>query len=153
MSEQQQPSTNHRIVVGVDGSKSSKAALAWAVQQAMLTGGTVKAVIAWHYPVAFAGVPYSSIGSVMETDFAGTAARVLTGAISDTVDPANQAKVSSTVREGNPAQILLDAADGAELLVVGSRGHGGFSEALIGSVSQNCVHHSTCPVVVIRGSK
>ena len=55
------------------------------------------------------------------------------------------------VVEGNPAQVLLDASDGADLLVVGSRGHGGFAEALLGSVSQHCVHHAHCPVVVIRG--
>ena len=55
------------------------------------------------------------------------------------------------VVEGNAAQVLLDALDGADLLVVGSRGHGGFTEALLGSVSQHCVHHARCPVVVIRG--
>ncbi len=55
------------------------------------------------------------------------------------------------VVEGNPAQVLLDAADGADLLVLGSRGHAGFTEALLGSVSQHCVHHAPCPVVVIRG--
>jgi len=152
MSAQQQQPANHRIVVGVDGSASSKAALAWAIQQAMLTGATVEAVIGWHYPTAYGGVPFAPIG-VMDTDFAGMAARVLGKAISDTVDPASPVKVSSTVREGNAAQILLDVADGAELLVVGSRGHGGFTEALIGSVSQNCVHHAKCPVVIIRGPK
>jgi nucleotide-binding universal stress UspA family protein len=56
----------------------------------------------------------------------------------------------ATVRQGNAAQVLLDDAKGAELLVVGSRGHGGFTEALLGSVGQHCVHHATCPVVVIR---
>jgi nucleotide-binding universal stress UspA family protein len=53
--------------------------------------------------------------------------------------------------EGNPAQVLLDASAGADLLVVGSRGHGGFASALLGSVSQHCVHHADCPVVIIRG--
>jgi nucleotide-binding universal stress UspA family protein len=144
---------NHRIVVGVDGTASSKAALGWAVQRAKLTDATVEAVIAWHYPTAFGGAPFGPIGSVMDTDFAGTAAGVLSEAISDTVDPANPVKVSSAVREGIASQILLDAADGAEMLVVGSRGHGGFTEALLGSVSQVCVHHARCPVVVVRGPK
>jgi nucleotide-binding universal stress UspA family protein len=153
MSDQLQQPANHRIVVGVDGSASSKAALAWAVRQARLTDATVEAVIAWHYPTAFGGAPFAPIGSVMDTDFAGTAAGVLSDAIKDAVDPANPVKVSSTAREGIAAQILLEAADGAELLVVGSRGHGGFSEALLGSVSQNCVHHARCPVVIIRGPK
>jgi nucleotide-binding universal stress UspA family protein len=148
MSEAQQ----HRIVVGVDGSKSSKQALAWAIQQAELTGATVEAVIAWRYPIAFAGAPYAPIGSLMDTDFAGTAERVLSAAVSETTDPSGPVKVSSTVREGNAPQILIEAADGADLLVVGSRGHGGFTEALLGSVSQHCVHHARCPVVIIRGS-
>jgi nucleotide-binding universal stress UspA family protein len=61
--------------------------------------------------------------------------------------------VRARVVEGNAAQVLLDASDGADLLVVGSRGHGGFTEALLGSVSQHCVHHARCPVVVIRGEQ
>jgi nucleotide-binding universal stress UspA family protein len=153
MSEQAHQQPDHRIVVGVDGSESSKAALAWAVQQAELTGATVEAVIAWHWPVAYGGTPFAPIGVMTDTDFAGTAARVLAGAIGDTVDPDRPVKVSSTVREGNATKILLDAADGAELLVVGSRGHGGFAEALLGSVSQHCVHHARCPVVIIRGPR
>ena len=144
---------SHRIVAGVDGSESSKAALAWAVRQAEATGATVEAVIAWHYPIAFGGAPFAPIGSAMDTDFAGTAGRVLSAAVTETVDPAGLVKVSSTVREGNAAQILLESAGGADLLVVGSRGHGGFAEALLGSVSQHCVHHAPCPVVIIRGPK
>jgi nucleotide-binding universal stress UspA family protein len=54
---------------------------------------------------------------------------------------------------GHPAQVLLDAADGADLLVVGSRGHGGFAEAMLGSVGQHLVHHAPCPVVIIRGKE
>ena len=57
------------------------------------------------------------------------------------------------VREGNAAQVLLDAAQGADLLVVGSRGHGGFTEALLGSVSQHCVHHAQCPIVIVRADR
>ena len=89
----------------------------------------------------------------MDTDFAGAAARVLNIAISETTNPAGPVKISSTVREGNAAPILLEAADGSDLLVVGSRGHGGFAEALLGSVSQHCVHHAPCPVVIIRGPR
>jgi len=145
--------SEHRIVVGVDGSESSKAALAWAVDQAELTDADVEAVIAWQYPIAFAGAGYAPIGSLMDTDFEGTAERVLSAAISETVDAACPVKVSATARQGNPAQILLEAAKNADLLVVGSRGHGGFTEALLGSVSQHCVHHAACPVVIIRGAQ
>ncbi len=141
-----------RIVVGVDGSPSSKAALAWAVEQAELTGASVEAVIAWHYPIMVGGMPFAPIGVVESADFGDFAAKVLSDAIGATVDPDGPVKVSSVVREGNAAQVLLDAAKGAELLVVGSRGHGGFTEALLGSVSQACVHHARCPVVIIRAA-
>jgi nucleotide-binding universal stress UspA family protein len=143
----------HRVVLGVDGSLPSRAALAWAVEQAKLTDATVEAVITWQYPITFAGAPFAPIGSVLDTDFAAAAEQELDAAISETVDSTGPIKVSATTREGNPAKILLEAANGADLLVVGSRGHGGFTEALPGSVSQHCVHHAPCPVVIIRGAK
>jgi nucleotide-binding universal stress UspA family protein len=60
-------------------------------------------------------------------------------------------RVRSLVTRGHPAQMLLDVAAGADLLVVGSRGHGEFADALLGSVSQNCVHHTPCPILIMRG--
>jgi nucleotide-binding universal stress UspA family protein len=141
-----------RIVVGVDGSPSSKAALAWAVEQAGLTGASVEAVIAWHYPVAVGGIPFAPLGAADFADYGEFATHVLSDAIAETVDPDGPVKVSSVVSSGNAAQVLLEAAAGAELLVVGSRGHGGFTEALLGSVSQACVHHAHCPVVIIRAA-
>jgi nucleotide-binding universal stress UspA family protein len=143
-----------RIVAGVDGSPSSLSALRWAVRQAGLTGAVVDAVIAWHYPVVVSGgyglAPMATAGGY---DFKENAEKVLAGAISDVVDPGSGVVVRPIVVEGNPAQVLLDASDDADLLVVGSRGHGGFTEALLGSVSQHCVHHGHCPVVVIRGGQ
>jgi nucleotide-binding universal stress UspA family protein len=149
MSDERTPG---RIVVGVDGSPSSKAALAWAVSQAALTGALVEAVIAWHYPAMAGGALFGSTGPLDSWDYGEWAANALSHAIKETADPDGPVKVSATVREGNPAQALLDAADGADLLVVGSRGHGGFAEALLGSVSQACVHHAQCPVVIVRGT-
>ena len=151
MSERSPQAADHRIAVGVDGSPSARAALAWAAGQAELTGATVEAVIAWRYPAVVCGGPFAPFGVLMDADFVGAAATVLSTAISQAVDPASPVKVSSTVREGNPAQILIEAADGADLLVVGSRGHGGFAEALLGSVGQQCVQHARCPVVIVRG--
>jgi nucleotide-binding universal stress UspA family protein len=75
---------------------------------------------------------------------------VVTEAMAELPESGRQVEIRPKVAEGNAAQVLLDASDGADLLVVGSRGHGGFAEALLGSVSQHCVHHATCPVVVIR---
>jgi len=136
----------HRIVVGVDGSPSSKAALAWAIGQAKLTGAAVEAVTAWDYPAT-----YGYAAAVVDVDWEGLAAQVLRDAVAE-VAPDTAAAIRQRVSEGNAAQVLLDASAGADLLVVGSRGHGGFVEALLGSVSQHMVHHAACPVVVVRGS-
>ena len=143
----------HRIVAGVDGSPSSMSALRWAVRQAGLTGAAVDAVIAWHYPVAPGGYGYAPIGMGESFNFNENAEKTLADATGNAIDPGSGVVVRGLVVEGNAAQVLLDASDGADLLVVGSRGHGGFTEALLGSVSQHCVHHAHCPVVVIRAQE
>jgi len=143
--------TGSRIVVGVDGSPSSIGALRWAIRQAELTGAAVEAVIAWHYPIPTGGYGFAPTGMATSFDFEENAGKVLAEAIGTACGPGGSVPVHARVIEGNPAQVLLGASDGADLLVVGSRGHGGFTEALLGSVSQHCVHHARCPVVVIRG--
>jgi nucleotide-binding universal stress UspA family protein len=136
-----------RIVVGVDGSAPSKAALAWAISQANLTGALVEAVIAWEAP-AFAGYP-----NVMpDTDWEELATRVLSDAVADVTGNAGPVRIKDKIMKGNAAQVLVEESAGADLLVVGNRGFGGFVEALLGSTGQHCVHHATCPVVVIRDS-
>jgi nucleotide-binding universal stress UspA family protein len=142
-------STN--IVVGVDGSASSRAALRWAVRQAVLTDGTVNAITAWHVPVSPYGYTWAPI-SVDEADHLQEDARkALDAAISEEVDPADRHRVTARVINGHPADVLLKAAAGADLLVVGSRGHGAFAGALLGSVGQYCAHHAHCPVLIVRG--
>lgn len=145
---QQQNGPAGRIVVGVDGSVSSKAALAWAVRQAKLTDAVVQAVTAWQYPGTY-GYPAPAAD---DTNYEELAARVVTDAIAEVASPAGPVEIRPEVVQGNPAAALLAASAGAELMVVGSRGHGGFVEALLGSVSQHCVHHAPCPVVIIRDS-
>jgi nucleotide-binding universal stress UspA family protein len=137
-----------RIVVGVDGSVPSKAALGWAIRQAKLTGAMVEAVIAWLYPGSY-GFP-APIAD--DADYSELAAKVVADAIAEVAGPAAPVEIRPKVVGGNAAAALLAASAGAELLVVGSRGHGGFVEALLGSVSQHCVHHAQCPVVIIRDS-
>jgi nucleotide-binding universal stress UspA family protein len=141
----------NRIVVGVDGSAPADAALRWGVRQAELTGGSVDAVIAWEYPASMAGYGMAPVPDYDDSAFREIAEKTLTEAISNVVDPASEVRVRPQVVEGIAAGMLLTAAQGAGLLVVGSRGHGGFAGALLGSVSQHCVHHAHCPVVVIRG--
>ena len=136
----------HRIVVGVDGSVSSKAALAWAVDQARLTGAVVEAVTAWEFPAT-----YGYAAPAINVDWEDRATRVVTAAIAG-ITGSGLPEIRYQVVEGNAASVLVDRSAGADLLVVGSRGHGGFVEALLGSTGQHCVHHAACPVVVIRDS-
>jgi nucleotide-binding universal stress UspA family protein len=142
-----------QIVVGVDGSASSRAALAWAVRQAALTGASVDAVYAWHEPPSYAyGYGYSVLLPVSDAA-EKFASEVVNDAIAEVADLAPGVEIRPVIVQDNAAQALLRAAKGADLLVVGSRGHGGFAEALLGSVGQHCVHHADCPVVVIRGDQ
>jgi len=135
-----------RIVVGVDGFESSRAALRWAIHQAKLTGAVVEAVTAWHVPAGTGWIPAADM-----PDYQSDAFAVLAEAVAGmcTIDP--DVQVCPRVVEGRAGQVLVDAADGADLLVVGCRGHGGLTEALLGSVGQFCVHYAPCPVVIMRG--
>lgn len=138
-----------RIVVGVDGSPASRHALRWAVAQAELTGATVEAINVLYLPVTDGWAPTFDL--IEQMTIAGD--QMLTDAASETAKAHPTVEVAHRVIEGYPAAILLAAAEGAELLVLGSRGHGGFVGALLGSVSQHCAQHSECPVVIIRGPK
>jgi nucleotide-binding universal stress UspA family protein len=140
-----------RIVVGVDGSPSSRTALRWAVGQANLTNGTVDAVMAWEIPMVLQSYGFAPIYVEETGDFEAAAKERMEEVLRAELDPADSQRVSSRVINGHPAQVLLAVAAGADLLVVGSRGHGEFAEALLGSVSQNCVHHAPCPVLIMRG--
>ena len=140
-----------KIVVGVDGSPSSRAALRWAIRQAALTGGTVEAIMAWHIPSAVSGYAWAPIVVDEAENLAADAQKALDAVISDEVTPIDRHRVTTRVGSGHPADVLLAAADGADLLVVGSRGHGSFADALLGSVGQYCVHHAHCPVLIMRG--
>jgi nucleotide-binding universal stress UspA family protein len=139
-----------RIVVGVDGSSTSRAALRWAVRQAKFTHATVEAVIAWEIPAVVQSYGWAPIYVEEEGDFKGDARKTIDAVINEEVAPADSNLVRSVVVNGHPAQVLIDTAAGADLLVVGSRGHGTFAEALLGSVSQHCVHHASCPVLIVR---
>jgi nucleotide-binding universal stress UspA family protein len=138
------------VVVGVDGSDESVAALRWAARYGAAVGASVRAVLAWHYPTA-AGVPpvgitpaavSSEVEERIKTDLANTVAKASPDA------PGLQ--IDSEIRYGHPAQVLIEESASADLLVVGRRGHGGFLGMLLGSVSQHCVNAAHCPVVVVR---
>ena len=137
-----------RIVVGVDGSVSSMAALRWAIRQAKQTGNSVDAVTAWRVPSGYGLAPIGD-GAV---DFESDAKKILADALNKVSASEADVIIRPLVVEGQPADVLVWTARGADLLVVGSRGHGEFTSALLGSVSHYCVHHASCPVLVIRGA-
>lgn len=136
-----------KIVVGIDSSEGSRRALAWAVAEGRLRGATVEAVHAWHLSVLVT----SPLGAVpIDTgELEASARKEFDGAV-DAVDATGLPEpIVRTFVTGNPADVLVGAAAGADLIVVGSRGRGGFAGLLLGSVSQQVTHHAPCPVVVI----
>ncbi|MFJ6662470.1 universal stress protein [Streptomyces sp. NPDC091383] len=142
-----------RIVVGVDGSEGSRHALGWAVRQAELTGGRVEAVIAWDIPQFHGALGWMPPSSSDEAALEERARSEVTSAVEEAVAAHPGVQVDTVARYGTPAGVLLEAARDAALLVVGSRGLGGFKGLLLGSVAQHCVQHAPCPVLVLRGGE
>jgi len=135
-----------RIVVGVDGSSPSKRALRWAVQQAAATGAVVEAVICWRFPTVYGWEP-----AAVDRELGAVARRMLAQAVTEVTAGNRPVEIREAAASGHAAEILLERARGADLLVVGNRGRGGFAGTLLGSVGQHCVQHAPCPVVVVRG--
>lgn len=143
-----------RIVVGVDGSEHAAAALRWAVEEAALRKAVVVAVHAWTFvpppPIGapdLLAVPVGDVAGDLEAE-RDAAERALDSALA----AAEGARVERRLVEGNPGEVLVAEAQGAALLVVGSRGHSALTSALLGSVSSHVTHHAPCPVVVVRGA-
>jgi nucleotide-binding universal stress UspA family protein len=135
------------VVVGVDGSKASTDALRWAVRYARMAGTTVRVVTAWYFPASYGWAPTPLIA---EVDLEADARLAQKQVLEEVVALEGPVTVQTEIVQGPPALMLLRAAADADLLVVGSRGHGAFAGMLLGSVSEHCVHHATCPVVVVH---
>jgi nucleotide-binding universal stress UspA family protein len=133
-----------KIIVGVDGSEASRAAVRWAAGEAALRGVPLVAVEAWEFsPLIFAAdVP------VALDELRASVTEHLHGVVAD--EAGDVVDVTELVVEKAPVPALLDEASAEDLLVVGSRGRGGFSGLLLGSVSQQVAQHATCPVVIVR---
>jgi nucleotide-binding universal stress UspA family protein len=149
---------NGRIVVGVDGSEASNQALSWALAEARLRGDTVVALHAWAAPypapTALPGAMLAPVepGTAVEGGMAEALRKGAEDLLAQAVSRAGPADLTIEQRlvEAPAATALIEEAKGAELLVVGSRGHGGFTGLLLGSVSQQVANHAPCPVVIVR---
>jgi nucleotide-binding universal stress UspA family protein len=136
-----------RVVVGIDGSHTAERALEWALEEGRLHDATVEVVHAWTFPYRvgekIAAVAFDS------TPLEDAARRTLDAAVESADTSGLPAPVMRTLTIGSAAASILQAAEGADLVVVGSRGLGGFKGLVLGSVSYHIVHHATCPVVVL----
>lgn len=135
-----------RVVVGVDGSAPSHLALEWGAFLAQTLGARLEAVIAWQLPASYGP-------SVADWDPEADMAGVLRKSIDAVFGAGAPVPVDTVVQEGGAAHVLLEAAKGADMLVVGSRGHGGFAGLLLGSVSASVAEHAPCPVLVVHGDQ
>jgi nucleotide-binding universal stress UspA family protein len=140
------------IVVGVDHSAAAKEALRFALEEAQLRHATLRAIHAWQFGyIGVAGISggLPGVGGELR-EFRDAAAAALNTTLREAIPDTGEVEVERRIVEGPPAAVLVEESRGADLLVVGSRGHGGFAQLLLGSVSQQCAHHAECPVVIVR---
>jgi nucleotide-binding universal stress UspA family protein len=151
------------VVVGIDGSPGADDALAWALAEARLRHAPLRVVHAWMFGYvggSSSGVPFWG-GSFDSYTAQGldigelhrAAEELVERAIAGLGDDAEGVEIEGRAVQGAAAEALIESVTPEDLLVVGSRGHGGFTDLLLGSVSLQCVHHATCPVVVVHPSK
>jgi nucleotide-binding universal stress UspA family protein len=141
-------STTGRVVVGIDNSQGARDALRDAAEVARWRNWTLHVVHTWQmsYPVE----PYERDLGVVDKALEENATRTVADVEKEVLGEHDGLDVRHTIAEGPPARILVAASDGADLLVVGSRGRGGFTSLALGSVGQACVHHAHCPVLIVR---
>ena len=137
-----------QIVVGIDGSSTAREALRWAIAEARHHGAQLVVVHAWHDPYIGTALPFSP-GLLDPTSYQAVGERLVDTIVDQEDLSGLPAPVRKVIVHDSPAHALVEAAKDADLLVVGSRGHGGFTGLLVGSVSQQVIHHATCPVVVL----
>lgn len=143
------PNDNRPIVVGVDGSAGAMRALRWAATEAQLRNAPMHVIATWTLPVQWAQ-GYNTEWAVDSELLAGQANERANEMVAEVLgDNGVPDWVKIVVLEGAAAQVLVKASASAEMVVIGSRGLGGISRMLLGSVSNEVVHHATCPVVVI----
>lgn len=142
--------TPPRIVVGIDGSEPSEHALRWALQAARGWHAELRVVMSWLPAVTYG---WAGGGGYIPEPWNPRidAEKVATDLLDRVCGHSRPKGTELQIVEGHAARVLIEASEGATLLVVGSRGHGGFAGMLLGSVSAHCAEHATCPVVVVHG--
>jgi nucleotide-binding universal stress UspA family protein len=140
------------VVVGVDGSAESIAALGWASRYAAATGARVRAVHAWHFPTAFGVPPVGKAPASVTTEVEQQMREDLAQAVAQVYPDPADGQIETALRYGHPVEVLIDESKDASLLVVGHHGRSAFTGMLVGSVSIHCVTSAGCPVVVVRGA-
>ena len=145
MSEIEPPAAVRKLVVGVDGSDGSTKALDWAIAEAVRSPASLELVTAWMFPMALGYVFTRTPDEVRQQ-----VQQIADGSVSHVAAIAPDVSVRSVLCEAEAGPALVDQSSGADLLVVGSRGHGGLREMLLGSVGIYCARHSHCPIVIVR---
>lgn len=139
------------IVVGIDGSQNARHALDWAMAEAAAHNADLTVITV--HPVAasyWSGQPVDYPGDDQQVEHIRKSAQDAVNKASDSLGDRQPKSVKVVAVNGLPTKTLMDASESADLLVVGSRGGGGFSSLFLGSVSNQLVHHAKCPVVVVR---
>jgi nucleotide-binding universal stress UspA family protein len=146
-----QGNVGQTVVVGVDGSDQADRALTWSIEEALLRNAGIRIVTAWHVPLAaYAGHGASPAAGTTLEDTVRLAAEGIAGAAADRVrETATELPVETRVIEGQPADVLIDTAIGADLLVLGAPSRHGVSGALTSPAVQ-CVVHAACPTAVVH---
>jgi nucleotide-binding universal stress UspA family protein len=137
------------VVVGADGSEHAERALSFAADEAERRGASIRVVTAWHVPSSIYGVGYAPMVAPSVEESTREAAERVARAAAERLR-ARGLEVEAEVCHAQAADALIEEAKHADLLVVGSRGHGGFAGLLLGSVSQQCAQHAPCPTVIVR---
>jgi nucleotide-binding universal stress UspA family protein len=142
------------IVVGIDGSDHSMEALRWAAEEAQLRDCTLHVVQAWSATLGVGSSPAGAMPPAVwsSEDHRVETAREMERTVETALGQDHGVDIEIVAHQGSPADVLISAAErvGAQLLVVGSRGRGGFKRLLLGSVGEQCATHAHCPVVIIR---
>ena len=133
-----------KIVVGIDGSPNGLLALRWAAAEALARGAVLEIAVAWEREIGFGFTATAHEG------FEDEARRRAEGHVTEALSGAPSVPLSITMHRGRPAHVLVEASRSADLLVVGARGHHTLAEVLLGPVSEHCVRHASCSVVVVR---